>query len=205
MTLMLTILVFPERLLIYNAGTIKTAYISITKIACFAVFAGSCILLAPIYYYDPASPAWVPAAVICIGAAPMLVTAYATAPFVNSAFLFIPQYARKSGDILMRYAKNLPPDARLELVTIRFAGYPQKTTGTMLSELRPYKRRFGIANVERVPWEKDGQAAAGWRRWTRWLDEPRNKFYVTNDKDVMKRSKVPGIWNHVMDAIKRNG
>lgn len=134
----------------------------------------------------------------------MLITAYASAPFVNSAYLFVPQYARKSGDILMRYAKNLPPDARLELVTIRMSGF-QKSTGALLSELRPYKPRFGIANVERVPSKFDERATTGRRRWIRWLDEPRNKFHVTNDKDVMKRSRAPGVWNHVMEAIKKNG
>lgn len=55
-------LVFPERLLIYNAGTIKTLIISSIKLTVFFIFAGSCLILAPAFYQDPASPAWVPVA-----------------------------------------------------------------------------------------------------------------------------------------------
>ncbi len=134
----------------------------------------------------------------------MLITAYATAPFVNSVYLFIPTYARRSGDVLMRYAKALPPDARLELMTVRMNGF-WKTSGVRLSELRPYSRRFGLANIQRVASSKDMPAVSGWRRWTRWLDEPRNKFYVTNDREVMRRSKVAGVWNHVWEAIHKKG
>ncbi len=59
---MLTASVYPERLLIYNAGTVKTIVISAYKLMSFFVFAGSCLVVAPIYYQDPASPPWVPAA-----------------------------------------------------------------------------------------------------------------------------------------------
>lgn len=50
--------VYPERLLIYNAGTGKTTYIAFTKLGTVVFFAFGCLVIAPRLHADPDSPWW---------------------------------------------------------------------------------------------------------------------------------------------------
>ena len=57
-----TYIVYPERLLIYHAGTGKTVFIGCLKITTIFLFSFSCLVIAPSFYYDPQEPSWIAAA-----------------------------------------------------------------------------------------------------------------------------------------------
>lgn len=69
-----------------------------------------------------------------MGAIPMIVVGFATAPFVNSVNLYIPEFARRSRDVLIRYSQNLPKDAQLEFITMQLFGL-LKIIGMRLLEI----------------------------------------------------------------------
>ena len=50
---------YPERLLIYNAGTGRTVFIGCLKITTIFVFGFFCLVVAPAHYYAPDEPAWI--------------------------------------------------------------------------------------------------------------------------------------------------
>ncbi|OCK79040.1 hypothetical protein K432DRAFT_78871 [Lepidopterella palustris CBS 459.81] len=96
--------IYPSRLLIYHAGTQKTTFISFWKVTSFFLFGISCGLLAPRFFYahDESQPVLKAIGVMCLGAIPLLILGVATAPFVNSISLHIPQHARRSRKGLMQ-------------------------------------------------------------------------------------------------------
>lgn len=49
---------YPERLLIYHAGTGKTVFIGCLKLTTIFLFSFSCLILAPSFYYAPDKPNW---------------------------------------------------------------------------------------------------------------------------------------------------
>lgn len=60
-------LVFPERLLIYNAGTGKTTWVAFTKLGTIVLFAFGCLVIAPRLHYHPDTPWWAaPAGTFCV-------------------------------------------------------------------------------------------------------------------------------------------
>lgn len=142
-----------------------------------------------------------------MGAIPMIVVGLATAPFVNSVNLYIPEFARRSRDVLIRYSQNLPKDAQLEFVTARLFGLP-KTTGVRLSEMRALPSRWGrLANLERIrtpSLQRELAQRLAWKKALGFLAESRFKFYVTDDVASMRRSRAPGVWENVLKEIRKN-
>ncbi|KAH7058842.1 hypothetical protein B0J12DRAFT_651717 [Macrophomina phaseolina] len=213
---------FPERLLIYNAGTGKTTWIAFTKLSTVVFFAFGCLVIAPRLHAHPESPWWAAPAAILLTPLPLLLTTTLTAPFVNSIYLHLPAYARSSRALLARFAANPPPDTLLDIRTIRLNGF-WKTTGTTVSELRILpKRRLGLANVERVPARisgnavlkaKGGVAGEGQKgrkekkgllqRIVAVFVEPRRRFYI-NAAEGSRRSAEPGVVEMVMKAVEAN-
>ncbi|OMP81651.1 hypothetical protein BK809_0002644, partial [Diplodia seriata] len=204
--------VFPERLLIYNAGTGKTTWIAFTKLGTVVFFAFGCLVIAPRLHAHPDSPWWAAPAAILLTPLPLIITAALTSPFVNSIYLHLPHYARQSRPLLHRFAAAPPPDSLLDIRTVRLNGF-WKTTGTTVGELRvlPPRRGFwhGLANVERVPRvanangkvmkkEKKGLL----QRFATLFVEPRRRFYI-NPAEGSRRSKEPGVVELVMKAVEK--
>lgn len=52
---------YPERLLIYHAGTGKTVFVGCLKLTTIFLFSFSCLFIAPSLYYAPDAPNWAPA------------------------------------------------------------------------------------------------------------------------------------------------
>ncbi|KAL1391021.1 hypothetical protein HDK64DRAFT_266273 [Phyllosticta capitalensis] len=201
---------YPERLLIYNAGTGKTAFIGTYKVLCLTLFALGCYKLAPIAYGGTDSNGLFLAGILIVPNLVLLVTTLLTAPFTNSIFLWIPREARRSHENLLRYVKALPRNARLDLITIRLIGM-HKTTPTTLGELREFRGGFGAANWVRVPpkestKEMDAKRATFGQRMMALLREPRNRFAIDlRNGKAGSRSRVPGIVEMVAAKVKRNG
>lgn len=204
---------FPERLLIYNAGTGKTTWIAFSKLSTVVFFAFGCLVIAPRLHAHPEAPWWAAPATILLTPLPLLLTATLTSPFVNSIYLHLPAYARSSRSLLVRFAANPPPDTLLDIRTVRLNGL-WKTTGTAVSELRAVPRRglLGLANVERVPRAarkggaeaKKGEKKKGVvQRIVSLFVEPRRRFYI-NAAEGARRSAEPGVVELVMKAVEAN-
>ncbi|KAF2235294.1 hypothetical protein EV356DRAFT_122561 [Viridothelium virens] len=185
--------VYPERLLVYHVGVGKTALVGCIKVSTIMAFAFACLVVAPSFYNDPASPSWAPAAVIAMGAFPMIFVASVSAPFVSTIHLHLPPEARISKERMMRYTQLLGPGARLEITAIRLIG-SRKTVGTRVSELRSFKSLFSIADLKRVP-QKQAALGSSWNF--------QQKFYV-GEKEASKRSRAPGAWDNIMRQIRKN-
>lgn len=148
--------------------------------------------------------------VFVIGVAPLTIYTYLSGPFVNSIFLRLPKYARESKDMCIRYAKQLPPDAQLEVVTLRFIGWP-KTTGVRMSELRLVDKAkkpwwdFRLPNMYRVNpvvQSKNSEQSSRWRE--RLFRNRQREFYYDESKDAGNDAKIQGVWEIVLQQIRRN-
>ncbi|KAF4540878.1 60s ribosomal protein l6-1 [Lasiodiplodia theobromae] len=221
-------LLFPERLLIYNAGTGKTTWVAFTKLGTIVLFAFGCLVIAPRLHYHPDTPWWAAPAAILLAPVPLLLTTALTSPFVNSIYLHLPLYARQSRQLLHRFAASPPADALLDVRTVRLNGF-WKTTGTAVGELRPLPPRGflgGLANVERVPrvavekkkkdagkggkegeekkklWDVDGDKRGLLQRFAALFVEPRRRFYI-NPAEGSRRSAEPGVIELIMKAVEK--
>lgn len=133
-----------------------------------------------------------------------------TAPFVHQVFLQIPEYARRSRQDLMHFARTLntnpkgTANTKLEFVTLRIFPFRKHTTA-FLHELRalpPMKMR--LANIE-LPksdeWVKRQRQKGIFRRMFEVINEPRFKFYVKEGRMYTMKTGVPGVWEEVAKRI----
>ena len=116
-----------------------------------------------------------------------------SAPFVTGIHLQLPREARMSKDKMLKYTQLLPPGARIDITVTGLTLLP-KTFGTKVSELRPHKSLFSIADLKRYPQDaNEPRSALFYQR----------KFYV-GEKEGSKRSRAPGAWDNIMQQIRRN-
>jgi hypothetical protein len=122
----------------------------------------------------------------------MVFVTYATAPFVNYVHLRLPLFARQSKDVLMRYCKNLPPNAAVDITTMNFIGIP-RVSRVPVSQLYPINKRFGAANFGR-----DTAAANAKRPW--WMGSAIKQFAIRGGGG---RTRESGMWEIVEQSIKK--
>lgn len=202
---------YPERLLIYHAGTGKTVFVGCLKLTTIFLFSFSCLFVAPSLYYAPDVPNWAPAlgqsrsfgtregswvnrvVAIAGGAVPMVFVAYTTTPFVSYVHLRLPIFARKSREQLFRWARNIPPNTEIDLTTIRSFGRP-RVSRMQISDLQATSARLGVANLARRPRISKTETPRPW-----WRGKPQGLFYVGNDT---ARSREPSLWQKVLEVVK---
>ncbi|KAE8443534.1 hypothetical protein EG329_001774 [Mollisiaceae sp. DMI_Dod_QoI] len=184
---------FPERLLIYHSGTGRTVFLGCLKVTTIFIFSFFCLVVAPTHFYAEEQPKWVAGGVLLSGIIPMLSVAYMTSPFVTYIHLRIPAFARNSREMLMRYSKNLPKDAELDITTMNFIGKP-RVARVKVAELYPVKERFGLANYGR-----DTEKANEKRPF--WMGKAVRIFGVHSTKSQVKES---GVWENVKANIEKN-
>ncbi|PQE06242.1 4-coumarate- ligase 2 protein [Rutstroemia sp. NJR-2017a BBW] len=144
-----TQIAYPIRLLIYHSGTGRTVFLGCLKVTTIFIFAFFSLVVAPAHFYaDEEQPKWVAPTVLLCGTIPMVVVAYLSSPFVNYIHLILPTFARTSRDLMLRYSKNPPKDAMLDVTTMNFIGKP-RVSRVYISDLRPTKQRLGIVNYVR--------------------------------------------------------
>jgi hypothetical protein len=137
-----------------------------------------------------------------LGSVPMIFIAIATAPFVSTVRIKLPQTARTSRDALLRFASKPPPTTPIVLTTIRMIGF-QRTSNLTLGELRPIKATFGMSNLERIVPERLVDKRSLWAKATYWMKEPRNRFFVGGEEGVRK-ANLPKVWPLIKQSIERN-
>ncbi|RFU32573.1 hypothetical protein B7463_g3769, partial [Scytalidium lignicola] len=183
---------YPERLLVYHAGTGKTVFIGCLKVTTIFVFSFFGLVVAPAHWYSDDEPSWVPGAVVLSGIVPMLFVAYTSSSFVTYIHLRLPQFARYSRDMLMRYSKNLPKDADIDITTMNFIGKPRMNK-MKVGELYPVKERFGLANYAR-----DTREANTKRPW--WLGKAVRLFSINGSPG---RIREKGVWENIATSINK--
>lgn len=150
-------------------------------------------------------------AVGILGTIPTLTLAYVTAPFTHQVFMQIPEYARRSRQDLMQFARslntktNVTANTKLEFVTLRIFPF-RKHTSAFLHELRALPpKKMRLANIE-LPksddWVKRQREKGIFRRMVEIVNEPRFKFYVKEGRTYTMKTGVPGVWEEVARRIQ---
>ncbi|QSZ35261.1 hypothetical protein DSL72_008130 [Monilinia vaccinii-corymbosi] len=183
---------FPERLLVYHSGTGRTVFLGCLKVTTVFIFVFFTLVVAPAHYYAEDEPGWVAPAVLLSGAVPVIFVAYITSPFVNYIHLKVPNYARNSRDLLMRYSKNPPKDAQVDITTMNFVGKP-RVSRLDISELKPVKQRFGVGNFSR-----DTKKINATRKW--WMPRAVRLFGVHGGAGRVREGEV---WENIAKKIRK--
>lgn len=123
----------------------------------------------------------------------MLSVAYMTSPFVTYIHLRVPAFARNSRDMLIRYSKNLPKDAELDITTMNFIGKP-RVARVKASELHPVRERFGLGNYARDTGKINEKRPF-------WMGKANRLFGVHSTRSKVKEE---GVWENVKASIEKN-
>ena len=136
---------------------------------------------------------------------PMLTLSYCTAPFVNTVIIHIPEYARRSRELLDRFSQFPPASTPVEIITIRSLPWP-KTTDLVLGELRPLSPRWArFANFHRVLSSAARARLAQrsvWQKLFALMAEQRTKFYIKPGRFYTSHTPGPGVWENLAQAIQ---
>ncbi|TID13481.1 hypothetical protein E6O75_ATG11397 [Venturia nashicola] len=188
---------YPERLLIWNAGLWKNAFIGFTNIASLTWMGWGLTFWSPSYMMVPELSGWYTIPAILVSSIPWLYTRWTTSPYVATVRIELPPRARTSKQALWAFAAKLPPETTLELTTVGPIGL-QKRIITSLAELsaREPSIGFGIGNIQRAA--KNGQKMTAFEKYKRWKQG--STLYVGGDEGSVN-SNAPGIWHAVMDHI----
>ncbi|KAK3330088.1 hypothetical protein B0H66DRAFT_542746 [Apodospora peruviana] len=183
---------YPERLLIYHAGTGKTIFLATLKLTTVFAFAIFDLYAAPNFLMASA-PLYQVAGIAICGIIPFSYVVYTTSPFVTTIHMHVPHFARSSAATLQKFAKSVPPTTRLDLSTLSLIGKP-RVSSTTVGELRPVSKRLGMVNYERdtTKLNKD-------RKW--WRFRPLGLFNVQKGNE--KKTKTGWVWGQVVEAIAK--
>ncbi|RAL62998.1 hypothetical protein DID88_004084 [Monilinia fructigena] len=149
--------------------------------------------VAPAHYYAEDEPEWVAPAVLLSGAVPMIFVAYITSPFVNYIHLRLPNFLLGIHAIcLMRYSKNPPKDAQVDITTMNFVGKP-RVTRFDVSELKAVKQRFGVGNFSR-----DTKKIDATRKW--WMPKGCTVIWSSWGAGKVREGEA---WENIANKIRK--
>ncbi|TVY54900.1 hypothetical protein LCER1_G004850, partial [Lachnellula cervina] len=183
---------FPERLLVYHAGTGRTVFLGALKVTTIFIATFFCAVLGPTYFYAENEPPWVSITVILSGIIPMISVIYITSPFVTYIHLRLPPFVRNSHELLKRFTKTLPRDAQIDITTMNVLGKP-RVARMKIQDLAAAHERFGLVNYER-----DTRAIDGKRRW--WMGRAVRQFGVHGGKGSVVGGEA---WKDIQAAIAK--
>ena len=139
----------------------------------------------------------------------MLFVTYISRPYVLYIYMNLPHYARRSQEILTRFARTLPPETELDITTMHFSGRP-RFTRVKASELIEAKGRWGVANLARLPAKRMGVSEPQPPWWWTWLafKRPVKEFYVapssaSSGKKGAAGQVAQGVWENVLACIRK--
>jgi len=212
----LMIVVYPQRLQIYNAPALEVATIGTFKLAGLFILSMACLVVAPNVYADEASPVWMAPAgnpfsrllamfsvnslspVIAASATVLPLFHVLTRPFVAQVFIDAPAQARRSKEALTSFARHLPQDTAMEIQTLGLLPWPRTKT-LRVGQLRIRPEGWGrLANLEQVTAMDKTSSIPKWARWSL------QRFYARPAESHWKKSRAPEIWPLVFQAITRN-
>ncbi|KAH6650593.1 hypothetical protein F5144DRAFT_637588 [Chaetomium tenue] len=189
---LLDVTAYPERLIIYHAGTARTTFIACLKVTTLFVFGFFDMIMTPAYI-AAGEPLLKTAGIALCGLIPAAYVAWSTSSFVAAIHLHLPPYARWSRAILERFARTAPPNTRLDVTTMSLIGKP-RTSSMALSDLRPANARFGTVNFVR-----DTAIADAQRKW--WRFRAVANFNV--QEGVEGVAKAGWVWKELKGGIAK--
>lgn len=139
---------------------------------------------APSFYNHPDEPNWKAAVAIAVGAIPMLVVGYITAPYVAYVHVKAPHFARGSREALVTWARNIPGKTEIDLTTMRVYGRLRVTRMT-IDDLKHTRSWLNIANITRKPVSSPSRAKARW-----WTPRPIHHFYVGPERTDRRGASI---------------
>jgi len=187
---------YPERLLIYHAGTGRTAFIGCMKVTTIMIFGFFSLLIAPshLLHSIEGSPIWFAPTAVFFGVAPMVFFTALSKPYVTYIHLRVPPFARNSSELLSRFSKNPPKDTKIELTTLNLIGM-QQVTRVLVSDLVPFKRRFSLANYALLAEKIERTKKLPW-----WKGMPLTKYAVLGGAGKVREA---GLWENISKVIQR--
>ncbi|KAK5788727.1 hypothetical protein VI817_009685 [Penicillium citrinum] len=142
----------PERILVYYGGTGRAMYLGMLRVTTIFLFGAACFIVAPACWADESQQWMTPLG----GAIPMVSFAYVASSYVNFVHLALPAFARKSREMAVHYAKDLPPTATLYMNTMRWNTIPRQTTvrlGDLVADKHPIRPvTFRNTKPVSLPW-----------------------------------------------------
>ncbi|KAL2263547.1 hypothetical protein VTK26DRAFT_6283 [Humicola hyalothermophila] len=144
---------YPERLIVYHAGTGKVTFLACLKLTTLFVFGFFDMIMTPAYL-AAGEPLLKTAGVALCGLIPPLYVAFTTTPFVAAIHLHLPPYARHSRAILERFARTAPPNTRLDVTTMSVIGKP-RVSSMALGDLRAVSPAVAAAAAGAPPEEAE--------------------------------------------------
>ncbi|KAL5378247.1 hypothetical protein PMIN06_010888 [Paraphaeosphaeria minitans] len=202
---------YAEQIVIYEAGSNRTAFIGTWKAIALFQFGVCTVWLAPHLYLNQNQPdkrirVFQTVGVMALATIPSIILSFITAPFVTSVKLWpIPPHARHSLTALRSFAANLPATTKLTFQTLRIFPMPKHTT-IYAHELRALPpRKFRFANIElpkSVAWTQRQRAKSLLKRAWEFVEERRFRFYVKEGVAYTMKTGVPGVWEEVARGIR---
>jgi len=125
--------VYRERLQIYHVGNLKENIMSVLRVSGIVCACTVTFIIAPAHL-NAGHDLWLVASIFAGGFVPALLLNYMTMPMVSRIFLNLPLKARETSKAAMEYAKNLPKDAELAMVSVSSLRYG--SIGTLPSKTR---------------------------------------------------------------------
>ncbi|KAL2125067.1 hypothetical protein VTJ04DRAFT_1432 [Mycothermus thermophilus] len=204
---------YPERLIIYHAGTGRTTFLACLKLTTLFVWGFFDMIMTPAYL-AAGEPLLKTAGVALCGLIPAAYVAWTTTPFVAAVHIHLPPYARWSRAILERFAHSAPPNTRLDVTTMSLIGKP-RVTSLVLSDLRPavlplpgggketdlwgkvrdnLSRRLGTVNYVR-----DTTVANKYRKWYHF--RPVGEFFIR--EDALGNVKNGWVWKELSEGMMK--
>ncbi|KAF1975468.1 hypothetical protein BU23DRAFT_529980 [Bimuria novae-zelandiae CBS 107.79] len=202
---------YAEQIIIYEAGSNRTAFIGTWKAIALFQFGVCTVWLAPHLYLNENQPdksvrVFQTVAVMALATLPSLILSFITAPFVTSIKLWpVPPNARHSLTALRAFVANLPPTTKLTIQTLRIFPMPKHTTvyAHELRALPPRPLRFAnIVLPKSAAWRQRQAEKPLWKGLWEFIEEKRFKFYVKEGTTYTMRTGVPGVWEEVARGIR---
>ncbi|KAK3896486.1 hypothetical protein C8A05DRAFT_20545, partial [Staphylotrichum tortipilum] len=188
--------VYPERLLIYHAGTGKTTFLAFLQVTTLFLFGFFDMVVVPMYLAAGESLTTTAAIGLC-GLIPPLFVTTTTTPVVAAIHLHLPPYARTGRPILERYARTAPPaTTRLDVTTISVIGKP-RVSSLVVSDLSPVKKGSVLGLVANLA--RDVRRVEEGRKWWRW--RPVRRFNVI--EGGQEGAKEGWVWGVVREGVER--
>lgn len=187
---------------IYSAGTVRTTIVGFSRVAAIALLLAGSFSILPNALFDPTISWWWSPLVVLGSATPLIITTLATAPFVSNARIVLPSHVKRTALDVERYVRNLPPDTKIVLQTMRFVPWPMHRE-VHFSQLRRLPDGKGIgANLEALPSStKLARATPSSKPTMNWFAKRLYQTYFIDPSQIVDRSALPGlmgiIWNQI--------
>lgn len=192
--------VFPERLLIYHAGTGRTTFLAALKMTTVFVFGFFGFIVTPAYLSAEETPWSTTALAAAAAVCPLAFVTLTTAPIVTYIHLKIPPYARISREALTKWIKSrINPSTELDISSMTFLARPKQTT-VAFGDLVPTRGLLNPANFKLQPGAASSPGPLIRRGGKWWASTPLREFCVSG---FNKEAREPWVWDELQKQIRK--